>query len=184
MRLGPILGVFVELILNAHTPTAALCLYDSIDDPIVSRFRWYLVRVGVARKPYVFTRLANKTISMHRLILAASCEGLWVDHKNGNGLDNRRENLRVCTPAQNHQNAPGWITRKCAYKGVSKVKRVNGKNGGKPWEARICVNRKQAVVGLFKTPKEAALAYDSKARLLHGRFARLNFPLTGEMGLS
>lgn len=171
----------MELILKgSHTPA----LYDEIDHSVVSRFRWYVARPGSTKKPYVLTRIGKTTLSMHRLILAASCEGLWVDHKNGNGLDNRRENLRVCTPSQNIQNNPGWLKRKCAYKGVSKVKKVNGKNGGNPWEARICADRKQRIVGLFKTPKEAALAYDSQARLLHGKFARLNFPLPGEMGLS
>lgn len=173
----------MELILNSQKASPAVCRYDEADDPVISRFRWYLVQVGPSKKRYVHTYLNGHSLSMHRLILANSCQGREIDHINGDGLDNRRDNLRICTRAENVQNSSGHRRRKCLYKGVSQVKRITGRKGGRQWEARICVDGKQRVIGLFHDALEAAKAYDIWARLLHGRFARLNFPKEGERGL-
>lgn len=164
---------------GSHTPA----LYDQVDDPVISLFQWYLLKVGPSKKPYVFTRIQGRTLSMHRLLMATPAKGLEVDHVNGNGLDNRRDNLRVCTISQNRQNGPGWAKRKCQYKGVSKIKRATGNKGGRPWEARLCWEGKQRVVGYFKDPLSAAHAYDEAARTYHGRYACLNFPKPGERGI-
>lgn len=169
--------------MSPHSPSPARCLYDSVDSPVVDKFRWYLVRLGKSKKPYAFMQIGNKRMSMHRLLLNPPT-GMEVDHVNGNGLDNRRENLRICTVAQNRQNSCGWLKRKCKYKGVSKVKRATGRMGGRPWEARICWDGRQQVIGLFDLPELAALAYDDWARYFHGRFACLNFPNPGERGLA
>ena len=106
---------------------------------------------------------------MHRLILNAP-KGLVVDHINGNGLDNRKANLRLCTPAQNACNVrprPGETSK---YKGVAFIKRE------RRWQVRISFRNKRKWIGYFDTEIDAARAYDQAARRLHKEFASLNFP--------
>jgi len=93
-----------------------------------------------------------------------------VDHKNGNGLDNRKENLRLCNKSQNHMNSGKQTNNKSGYKGVSQHK-----NSDK-WQAQISVDRRVISIGYFNTPEEAARAYDKAAKEKHGHFAVFNFP--------
>jgi hypothetical protein len=112
----------------------------------------------------------NKLVKMHREIMNNPV-GLFVDHKNGNGLDNRKKNLRIATPAQNNYNSRkrgGNVSSK--YKGVSKIKKNNR------WRAYITIaGPKQKHLGYFDNEIEAAKAYDGAAKELFGEFARLNF---------
>jgi len=108
-------------------------------------------------------------VFMHRFIMGVDKNQI-VDHINGNGLDNRRENLRICTRAQNQRNqkkhsTPGLTSR---FKGVSL--RPFGR-----WATRIQVNKKQLNIGSFDTEIEAAKAYDKAAKKIHKEFCRLNF---------
>ncbi len=110
--------------------------------------------------------------AMARALMAAP-KGMQVDHKNGDGLDNRRENLRVCTHQQNQWNrkrAPG----KSRYKGVTHYKRLAPSR--KPWGARIEKDGHRRFLGHFRTQLEAALAYDAAAVQLFGEYAAPNFP--------
>lgn len=103
---------------------------------------------------------------LHRAILDAPA-GLQVDHINGDSLDNRRANLRLCTHAQNMQNR--WYRTSCVgYRGVQPKKRR--------FRAQIFTGGRHLRLGTFADPIEAARAYDAAARRLHGEFARLNFP--------
>lgn len=95
-----------------------------------------------------------------------------VDHENGNGLDNRRSNLRPATVAQNAANRPMNANNTAGFKGV-----MRNSSRGLPWRAQIRAAGKRYHLGLFATPEVAARAYDEAARKLHGDFARLNFPL-------
>jgi hypothetical protein len=104
---------------------------------------------------------------MHRVIMEVK-KGQYVDHVNGNKLDNRRENLRVCTLSQNNMNRKGYNGKTSKYKGVSRHKQT-----GK-WIACITVKKKQTYIGLFVTQEDAALAYNKKAKSLHGEYATLN----------
>lgn len=88
------------------------------------------------------------------------------DHKNGNRLDNRRDNLRPATRGQNTANRAGWSGRK--FKGVFPK--------GSRWSPKIVWERKQKWLGTYDTEEEAARVYDEAAKRLHGEFARLNFP--------
>jgi hypothetical protein len=89
-----------------------------------------------------------------------------VDHINLNKLDNRRDNLRMCTPAENLRNV-GARNRHSNYKGVRFYKNR--------WVAEIGINYQHVYLGRFKLEEEAAKAYDKAARELHGEFARTNF---------
>lgn len=92
-----------------------------------------------------------------------------VDHINGNGLDNRRENLRVVTHSQNLANRS--ITKKTAnrFKGITQCKRTGH------WQAKIMVNYKTIYLGTYKTDEDAAKKYDWAAICYFGDNAKLNF---------
>lgn len=109
-------------------------------------------------------------IYMHNQILNKP-PGFLCDHRNGDGLDNRGENLRIATQAQNQMNSsrPGST----GFKGVSKTK--DGK-----FVSKIHANGIYKYLGRFFTVEEAAKAYDVEARKLHRSYGRYNFPLPGE----
>jgi hypothetical protein len=92
------------------------------------------------------------------------------DHKDGNGLNNTRSNLRPCTQGQNNMNQR---KRKNA---TSRFKGVTWSAADEKWKACITANHVQHHLGYFCDEEEAARAYDKAARSLHGEFARLNFP--------
>lgn len=101
---------------------------------------------------------------MHRLLVGAPDDRL-VDHRDGNGLNNRRSNLRVCTDGQNCANV-GVVRSRTGWKGVTwrKLSRC--------YIAQFA----GAEVGRFNDPIEAARAYDRAAYAKYGRFACVNFP--------
>jgi hypothetical protein len=106
---------------------------------------------------------------MHRLILNINSRHVHIDHINGNGLDNRRENIRVCTLAENNRNRRSYKNNRIGFKGVSETVQ------GKRWNARITNNGNVLSLGSHSSPEEAARAYDTAAKKLHGEFANLNF---------
>nr|WP_269140600.1 HNH endonuclease [Proteus terrae] len=95
---------------------------------------------------------------------------MHIDHIDGDKLNNRIENLRICTHNQNQHNQGIRASNKSGYKGVSWMKSV------KKWQAQICCNSKVTHLGLYTNKIEAAKAYDEAAKKLHGDFAWLNFP--------
>ncbi len=108
---------------------------------------------------------------MHRFILGL-CDGQRCDHKDNNGLNNQRSNLRIATAGQNQHNSG---CRK--YKGMrsSRFKGVHWAKNARKWLAQITANRKHYHLGLFENEEDAARAYDRKALELHGDFAKTNF---------
>lgn len=106
---------------------------------------------------------------LHRVLLSAK-EGELVDHINGNPMDNRRENLRICTALESARNVRKHHDGRHPYKGVKRARTKSER-----WEANIYAGR-PIYVGSFATIEDAARAYDAAARQHHGEFARLNFP--------
>jgi len=106
---------------------------------------------------------------MHRVIMRAP-KGVMCDHRNHNGLDNRKSNLRLCTSAQNQYNKKPKKDCASKYKGVVRRKDC------KKWRAKIGFKGKRIHLGYFDDEMDAAMAYDDKAIELFGEFAYLNFP--------
>lgn len=154
-----------------------VALVDDSDFEWLSQFKWYTLRhrntcYAFRKSP---TREGRKTINMHREILGLSRgDGKMVDHINRDGLDNRRENLRLCTHAQNQRNSQKNKNNTSGYKGVTWDKQ-RGK-----WHSQIVVNHVRIRLGFFDDLIKAAQAYDAAARKYHGRFARTNFSREGE----
>lgn len=126
------------------------------------RNKTYAVRVEVMESVQVFRLL-------HREILNAP-EGIEVDHINGDGLDNRRANLRLATRAQNQWNSGRRSDNTSGFKGVGWVR------SRQRWQAKIKVRGLRIFLGYHASPEAAAQAYDAAARQHFGEFARLNFP--------
>ena len=138
----------------------ALC--DVADVEFLRRFRWRATQIH--KRTYATTTINGRTTYMHRLLMP---EALEVDHQNRDGLDNRRENLRPCTHAQNMANAE-FPRGASGYRGV-RVMRSR-------WQARLKVSGKVRYLGVYDTPEEAARAYDVAAFDAFGEFAAQNFP--------
>ncbi len=105
---------------------------------------------------------------MHRLILNAP-KGVQVDHEDGNGLNNKRRNIRLATNQENARNSQKQVRRSSKYKGVSLDKRHG------TWKSQVSVDGQIIWLGQFKSEVEAAKAYDMAARKMFGKFAKLNF---------
>lgn len=112
-------------------------------------------------------------IRLHREVLGFP-DARFIDHANGDPLDNRRANLRICTAADNARNS-----KAVAGKLIKGVQLINGR-----WRARIRINGHLTHIGSFTREWEAALAYDRAAREHFGEFACLNFPEKGERSAS
>lgn len=144
-------------------------IISECDYELVSQIEWHAKRDG--RRYYacgwVGPHESRKLVKLHRFILNPP-DDMEVDHINGNGLDCRRENMRVCTKTQNMRNR-----RK--FKGVSRYKGVDWYGRSNKWRARIRVNGKLLHLGYFEEESAAARAYDLAAIEHFGRFANLNF---------
>jgi hypothetical protein len=140
-----------------------VAIIDEDDYEKVCPFKWCALHKCRER----FEAFSYRIGKMHRFIMNCP-KGLEIDHKNGNSLDNRKSNLRICTHAQNMANRTMHINNSTGFKGVEKLRKF--------WRARITANYKQYRLGCFNSPVEAAFAYDRAAVEKFGEFARLNFP--------
>ena len=150
-----------------------ITLVDDKDFPNFSKHKWYFK--GGYGNGYAMRGLkrseggkkGDKMVSMHRLIMNAP-EGFEVDHINGDKLDNRRVNLRICLKEENHRNRGLQSNNTSGFKGVSRRRDL------KKWAVHVNVDGKKTSVGHFDDLKEAAKAYNKAALKYYGNYARLN----------
>ena len=137
---------------------------DADDFDKVSRLLWHVNNSGYAKSDIRNSRVSTHFL-MHRLLTDCP-DGSQVDHVNGDRLDNRKSNLRVCTAAENARaKRKSWVSSS-RYKGV---KAFRGR-----WRADISVNDADRYLGVFATEWEAAEAYNQAALVHYRAFAILN----------
>jgi len=147
-------------------------IVDDVDDDLLEGVRWSTLHRN-RKRTYAIRWSEAGRVLLHRLIMSRILgrelkRSEFVDHINGDGLDNRRENLRLATNSQNQANSGIRRNNTTGYKGVSFHKTL-----GK-WHATIMVKGKKKHLGYFDTPEEAAEAYNDAARKYFGEFAYLN----------
>jgi hypothetical protein len=136
---------------------------DDQDFEHLKTFKWYFLKGSRNKTGYAYTRTPDrKTVYMHRLITGEKEK--QVDHRDHDGLNNQRFNLRVASDSQNKAN-------KAAPAGSSRFKGVVWNKGRSKWQAQIKVNKKRRYLGLFVSEEEAAKAYQSAASEMFGEFA-------------
>lgn len=152
-----------------------VALVDDEDFEMISNLTWHAIKTSYNFYAVNGIRLGEdkkqvRQIFMHRLIMNCP-DGMVVDHINGNGLDNRKENLRICTTSQNLMNRGKSLVNTSGYKGVY---RSSNKNSLNKWRARIILNKKSINLGYYETREMAAIAYNEGALKYHKEFANLN----------
>lgn len=151
-----LMGKVIELSNNKKA------VVDREDYSLIKDYHWYYDH------GYVRSSSFQKKTYLHRLLLDAK-HGQQVDHINGNPLDNRKRNLRVCSDLQNK-----WNTGVRRKNNKSGFKGVSWHKPHQLWRATIVVDKKQISLGYYKEAKLAAVAYDSAAVKYFGEFANIN----------
>lgn len=153
----------MEILITSKKHGDKTLIIDDDDYQLVSNRHWTLNK---SRNTfYLLSQRPKPVIALHRLLMGFP-EGLQVDHVNGNGLDNRRSNLRLATNKQNCANQVSPRGRK--YKGVYY------ESSSKKFKAHIRVNNVLKNLGRYRTEEQAALAYNKAAIKYFGEFAKLN----------
>jgi hypothetical protein len=142
-------------------------IIDAEDVDIVISYNWQTggnERCRYAQRGIRFQG-SRSTQMMHRLIMPTSA-GLMIDHIDGNGLNNKKSNLRIVNNAQNQMNQSMRSNNRSGFKGVSFA------SGSKKWKAQIEHNGSVEYLGLFQSAQLASAAYEAAAAELHGEFRR------------
>jgi hypothetical protein len=157
----------VDGVIQLQLSQGLIALVSPEDSPLLSGFSWAVS--GKLPRLYAYRSIRENgkkgVIYLHRLVARAT-DGDVVDHINGNTLDDRRENLRLCNHAENLRNRGPQSGR--AFKGI--------RPSGSRWSASIQINRRRIQLGVFDTEIEAAQVYDDAAAKYFGEFAWFNFP--------
>lgn len=157
---------------NLKSKSGVSCIVDDDTFEWATKFTWRINRTGYFFRSRGIRKNGKGTclkILLHRAVLNAPPNQI-VDHKNGNILDNRRENLRFCTFSQNT-----WNNAKTTKPSSSVFKGVSWNVGCKKWQCGTTWKGSAVYLGLFDREVDAAIAYDNYARITYGDFARLNF---------
>lgn len=154
-----------------------LAMVDDEDFGRIACFPWCLMRSGALRYATCHIPDSGKhggNYFMHRLVMGVSDSAILVDHRDGNGLNCQKVNLRLASNQQNQWNGRKRQTATSKFKGV--CYRAETKRRRARWRAHMRINGKITHLGQFKTEIEAARAYDVAALQHFGEFALLNFP--------
>jgi hypothetical protein len=144
-------------------------IVDDEDYDYLSKFNWncYYFYARTFKRPKETNKLVG--FCMHNMIMKISSKTVFVDHINGNTLDNRKENLRLCSPTENCYNKKRSKNNTTGFKGVVYHKR------DKKFQATVKFKGKTIYLGYFNTAEEAGEAYDKKALELFGEYSNTNF---------
>jgi hypothetical protein len=154
-----------------HLPSGHIAIIDEADWDLVKACVWHANVSKRCHVVYAHTRVLDpltgrrQHVTMHRLIFGAAA-GQRVDHINHDGLDNRRENLRLCTASGNGANSRLPVNNTSGYKGVRRER--------DRWMAAIGVNGKTIRLGTFDDKRDAAQAYNAACIAAFGEFALPN----------
>jgi hypothetical protein len=158
----------MELIIKSKRYGQMTVFFDDDDYPIINKHNWY-----ISKSRSTFYARTNRyengletTIRMHMMLMGFPDSR--IDHINGNGLDNRKQNLRLCTNSQNCLNKDKRKDNTTGYKGVWFHKKNN------KFICSTTINGKVFYGGSFQTVQEAAKRYNELALIHHGEFAKLN----------
>lgn len=158
-----------KIIINSPKYGRHEVLVDDEDYELASKYRWSLSKTD--GKTYACTAIGGrknkKAFSMHRLLLDFP-KGKCIDHHDGNGLNNQRNNIRIATDSQNQFNSDKPKTNSSGYKGVS------WRRDKQKFQVQIKFNKNHIHAGYFDNVIEAAKKYNELALRHHGEFARLN----------
>jgi hypothetical protein len=157
-----------EIVVHSKKHGNVVALVDDEDFEMLSKFHWWR---GGNRKQYAYqsNSIGNRRYrhkAMHRMIMGYPDS--FIDHRDGNGFDNRKENLRLCTQRQNTWNKSVQHNSKTGFRGVFFQKEL-----GK-FRALIRIDGKQKHIGCFSNAIDAAIAWNNQALKSWGEYARLN----------
>lgn len=147
-------------------------LVDDDDFDRVNQFKWYAYKpkrknLWYARRNAPKDGGRQMTVLLHHVILTGHKQ---IDHKNGDGLDCQKHNLRPATAQQNGSN------RRRHFNNVSGFKGVHWRESSRKWRSVLCFAGENISLGYFDNKADAARAYDGAAKKYFGEFAKLNFP--------
>ncbi len=142
---------------------------DNEDFEYLNQYHW----TALVNKNDTVYAVRNK-MRMHRLILGLNNPKIFTDHIDHDGLNNQRNNLRICTRLQNSHNRKSAKNSTSKYCGVSILTIRHPKKDYKYWHAQIKYNDNSIHLGNFKSEIRAAIARDKAAIIYHGEFANLN----------
>ena len=150
-------------------------LVAKVDDDLAEyllRWKWFAHGVSHVYAARAAGRIngVKKVLRMHHEIFGSIPAGMWIDHVDGDGLNNQRSNLRLCDRAGNNQNR-----RVSRHKRTSRFKGVYKDKGRPSFRARLRHAGKIRNIGTFSNEVDAAKAYDMEAKRVFGSFAKLNF---------
>ncbi len=159
----------MEIIITSKKYGSHILLIEDEHKDIYEKYKWYLSKGK--NTYYLHCRMQKNnikyTILFHRVVTSASCD-VVVDHKDGNGLNNKKDNLRIATVSENNRNIGTQKNNKSGYKGVIFYSKMDR------YRVQIMKDRKKISGGYFDSPIEAAKKYNELAIKHHGEFARLN----------
>lgn len=168
----------IHIPLNSPKYPDLQATIDQEDAELVSQYRWNPILIG---DRFYVASTGSPRIYLHRLIMKPDF-GMVVDHINGDGLDNRRENLRTCTQHQNTMNGRLSKNNTTGFIGVTQT-RSRGKVRS-TFVAKVEAKGKRRYLCGFSTAEDAARARDDMAREEFGEYAVYNFPRPGERGVN
>lgn len=150
-----------------------IVLVDDEDYDLVRQYNWFIKPCDHLHYAIRNMRKENggyTTVPMHRLLMGMPPRNVFIDHVNGNGLDNQRSNLRECTPRENKMNSRPHYNTSSKYKNVYFRKDI--KNN--PWQVRIRVDGKLLSFGCYPTEEDAMLVANEAIAKYHGEFGKPN----------